>query len=212
MSDIFKVKDKLMTPLIRMVIKHPEIMESKLFLKAMVVFPEKVSSTYDEKAEKSGINYQAAFLDGLSYVRNVPDKVLDICTGTGFAALLIAKQFKDAKIEAVDLSSEMIKISKEKAKEASYSNIIFRTGNAMKLNYPDNEFDMVVTTNAPIYLAEAVRVLKPGGEILVAYSFGGEVFNNAKEDIIQLLKNNRLELEMFKSSEKGVFILGRKEK
>jgi ubiquinone/menaquinone biosynthesis C-methylase UbiE len=212
MSDIFKVKNILMKPLIRIVVKHPQIMESKLFLKAMAVFPEKVSSTYDEKAEKSGINYQAAFLDGLSYVRNVPDKVLDICTGTGFAALLVANKFNDAKIEAVDLSSEMIKISKEKAKEANYSNLIFRTGNAMNLDYSDNEFDMVVTTNAPIYFAEAVRVLKPGGEILVAYSFGGEVFNNAKEDIIQLLKNNRLELEMFKSSEKGVFILGRKEK
>ena len=126
MSDIFKVKNILMTPLIRMIIKHPQIMESKVFLKAMAVFPEKVSSTYDEKVGESGIDYQAAFLDGLSYVRNEPDKVLDICTGTGFAALLIAKQFKNAKIEAVDLSSEMIKISKEKAKEASYSNIIFR--------------------------------------------------------------------------------------
>jgi len=212
MSDIFKVKNILMKPLIKMVIRHPQIMESKLFLKAMAIFPEKVSSTYDEKAGKSSINYQVAFLDGLSYVRNVPDKVLDICTGTGLAALLVATKFKDAKIEAMDLSSKMIEISKKKAKEANYYNIIFKIGNATKLDYMENEFDMVVTTNAPIYLAEAVRVLKPGGEILVAYSFGGEVFNNTKEDIIQLLKNNRLELEVFKSSDKGVFILGRKEK
>ena len=212
MSDIFKVKNILMTPLIRMIIKHPQIMESKLFLKAMAVFPEKVSSTYDEKVRKSEIDYQAAFLDGLSYVRNEPDKVLDICTGTGFAAFLIAKKFKDAEIEAVDLSPEMIKISKKKAKEASYSNMIFRTANAMKLDYPDNEFDMVVTTNAPIYLAEAVRVLKPEGEILIAYSFSGEVFNNAKENIMRLLRASRLELEVLKSSDKGVFILGRKEK
>jgi ubiquinone/menaquinone biosynthesis C-methylase UbiE len=212
MSDIFKAKNILMTPLIRMVIKHPQIMESKLFLKAMAVFPDKISSTYDEKVGKNGIDYQAVFLEGLSCVRNEPDKLLDICTGTGFAAFLIAKQFKDTKIEAVDLSNEMIRISKEKAKEVNYCNLIFRTGNAMNLDYLDNEFDMVVITNAPIYLAEAVRVLKPGGEILVAYSFGGEVFNDAKEKIKRLFKNNRLEFEVLKSLNKGVFIFGRKEK
>jgi ubiquinone/menaquinone biosynthesis C-methylase UbiE len=212
MSDIFKVKNILMAPLIRMVIKHPKIMESKLFLKAMSVFPEKVSTTYDKKIAISGIDYQEAFIDGLSYIRNEPDKVLDICTGTGFAALLVAKHFKDVVIEAVDLSPEMIKISSKKAEETGYSNMRFQIGNAMKLDYSDNEFDMVVTSNAPVYLEEAVRVIKAGGEILIAYSFGGKIFDKAKKDVIKLLRKNGLELEEFKSSDKGVFILGRKEK
>ncbi len=211
MSDIFKVKNMLMTPLIRMVIKHPKIMESKLFLKSMTVFPEKVSSTYDKKIAESGIDYQAAFLDGLSYIRNEPDKVLDICTGTGFAALLVAEHLKDALVEAVDLSPEMIKISRKKAEEMGYSNIRFKIGNAMKLDYSDNEFDMVVTSNAPVYLEEAVRVLKPGGEMLIAYSFGGNAFYRAKEDVIKLLQKDGLILEKFRSSDKGVFILARKE-
>jgi ubiquinone/menaquinone biosynthesis C-methylase UbiE len=81
----------------------------------------------------------------------------------------------------------------------------------MKLDYSDSEFDMVVTSNAPVYLEEAVRVLKPGGIILVAYSFGGEAFNKAKEEVNDLLNNNRLELELLKTSDKWVFILGRKE-
>ncbi len=95
---------------------------------------------------------------------------------------------------------------------SDYSNVIFKTGNAMKLDYTDNEFDMVVTTNAPVYLEETVRVLKPDKEILVAYSFGGRIIDNAKDDIIKLLNNNKLKLEKLKSSDKGVFILGRKEK
>lgn len=69
-----------------------------------------------------------------------------------------------------------------------------------------------IASNAPVYLAEAVRVLKPGGKILVTFSFGGEVFDKTKEDVNKLLNNNRLELEILKSSDKGVFILGRKEK
>lgn len=212
MSDLFKIKNILMTPLIRMVIKRPKIMESKVFLKAMAVFPGKVSRTYDKKIEGSSIDYKVAFIDGLGYIRVKPDKVLDICTGTGFAAFLVAKTFKDALIEAVDLSPEMIKLSRKKAEKAGYSNIIFRTGNAMKLDYSDNEFDLVVTSNAPVYLEEAARVLKPGGEMLLAYSFGEEIFYRAKEDVIKLLQKNRLKLKKLKSSNKGVFILGRKEK
>ncbi len=46
--------------------------------------------------------------------------------------------------------------------------------------------------------------------MLVAYSFGGEVFDRAKEDVIKLLQKNGLKLEKLKSLDKGVFILGRK--
>ncbi len=38
------------------------------------------------------------------------------------------------------------------------------------------------------------------------------MFNMAKEDVIRLLQKNGLELEKLKSSNKEVFILGRKEK
>jgi hypothetical protein len=39
MSDLFKLKDKMMTALFRLVIKHPQIMKLNVFLKAMAVFP-----------------------------------------------------------------------------------------------------------------------------------------------------------------------------
>ncbi len=60
MGDIFKLKKVLMKPLIKFIVKHPGFMESKPFQKAMVVFPEKISKTYDEKIKKSRIDYQAA--------------------------------------------------------------------------------------------------------------------------------------------------------
>lgn len=212
MNKVFNIENIFMKPLVRMVLKNPKIMESKWFLKIMAVFPGKISRNYDKKISRMGKDYGASLVDGLSYVNNNPKKVLDICTGSGFAALTVAKHYKDAIIEAVDSSPEMIEISEEKVKEAGYTNIRFRTGNAMKLDYLDNEFDLVVTTNAPIYLVEAVRVLKPRGELLVAYSFGGNIFDKAKKDVIVLVHKHGLELEKMKSSDQGVFMLARKVK
>lgn len=210
MKDLFKMKDSFMIPLIKLVIRHPRIKESKIFLKAMAYFPGKVSGSYDNKIVKSEIYYKSALLDGLSDIRTEPKEVLDICTGTGFAAFLLAKAFPKAKIEAVDLSPEMIKISREKLNNYKNYNIDFRVGNAMKLDYNDNEFDLVVTSNAPVYLEEAVRVLKPRGEILAVFSFGGEAFEGLRDDVARLLENNWIELEIHEGSDKGVFIIGRK--
>ncbi len=211
MDSVIKLKKILMEPLIRLILKHPKIMKSKLFVKAMTVFPDKISSRYDQKIAKMDIDYQAPLKEGLKFVHQAPEKALDIATGTGVAALLVAKHFENTRIEALDLSPEMIKIAKRKAKEAGHRNITFKIGNAMKLDYPGNEFDLIVTSNAPVYLGEAVRVLKPGGEILVAYSLWGEVFDRARKDVIRLLQNNGLEFRKLETAGEGVFILGRKE-
>ncbi len=212
MGDLLKIKNLLMTPFIKLVIKHPKMMESKLFLQAMAYFPKKISHIYDEKMAASDMDYKVAFLEGLGNIGSEPDKVLDICAGTGFAALLVANSFAEALIEAVDLSPEMVRIARGKAEEAGYSHIRFETGNARQLDYADEEFNLVVTSNAPVYLEEAARVLKPGGEMLITYSFGGAIFARAEEDIHKLLQKNGLELVKLKNINKGVFILGRKGK
>lgn len=209
MNNVFKVENIVMKPLVRVILKNPKIMKSKVFLKIMSVFPGKISRNYDRKISKMGHDYEAAFIEGLNQISNEPKKVLDICTGTGFAALLLAEHYKEATIEAVDLSPEMIKISKEKMELEGYTNLRFSIGNAMDLDFNDNEFDVVVSTNAPVYLEEATRVLKPGGELLVAFSFGGKIFDKAKQDIIVLIHKHGLELKMMKSSEQGVFILAK---
>lgn len=98
-----------------MAIKHPKIMESKSFMLVMSTFPEKISTNYDQKVGVQDSDYQEPFLEGLSHIESNPQSILDICTGTGFAALLAAKHFEKAKIEALDLSDEMISIARNKA-------------------------------------------------------------------------------------------------
>ncbi len=210
MADIFKLKTAFMTPFIRFLVKHPDLMHSRLFLKAMRVFPEKVSKTYDEKIAQNIIEYQMALLTGLNQINNKPQKILDLCTGTGFAAFMAIEHFPNASVDALDQSSEMIKIAKEKAVKNSVSRIHFNEGNAAELDYDDDIFDLVITSNAPIYLSEAVRVLKISGLILISFSFSGEAFVKAKKNISAYLVENNIMLLEIENIGKGAYILGQK--
>lgn len=210
MNNVFDFKTVLMAPLIKWVIRHPELMESKIFLKAMIVFPEKISLSYDSKVKENGIDYLAALKDGLTQINNNPQSILDLCTGTGLAAFMVADRFPLASIVGVDQSNSMVAIAKRKIPDAYKKRIRFQTGNAADLSYGDAKFDLIVTSNAPVYLSEAVRVLKPGGDILVAFSFGGKAFEIARSEISRLLEENGLSMVNLKILGKGAFILGQK--
>ena len=164
---LIKLITLLLTPLIKIVIRYPGLMESKIFLKAMAVFPAKVSDAYDRKITESGIDYKAALQEGLARVPGKPHHILDLCTGIGFAAFEAAKVFPSAQIDALDQASEIIEIAKNKAKEIKPDTINFRKGDAVNLDYADNRFDLIITSNAPIYLKEAVSVLIKDGFMLV---------------------------------------------
>ena len=210
LKSILNFKTALMAPLIKRVIKHPKLMESKLFMKAMILFPERISGSYDAKIEKSRVAYHAALLEGLEQVKYYPKKILDLCTGTGLAAFMAADRFPLASIVGLDQSRGMVDIAQGKIPDADKKRIRFESGNAADLSCGDAEFNLIVTSNAPVYLSEAARVLTPGGDILVTFSFGGKAFENARGEIISLLDDNGLFLVNLQSVGKGVFILGQK--
>jgi len=209
-SSLFNLKTVLMTPLFRWVIRHPMMMESRAFLMAMRVFPEKISHSYDSKVKESGIDYLLALSDGLAQISKNPQSILDLCTGTGLAAFMAAQKFPIASVVGVDQSSSMVHIAKGKVADVDKGRIRFEVGNAIKLTYNDEEFDLIIISNAPVYLSEAARVLKSGGDIFVAFSFGGKAFENASIEITRLLEQNGLSLVNLKRSGKGLFILGHK--
>lgn len=210
MSGVFDLKTVFMTPLIKLMIGHPKLMESRMFLKAMLVFPEKISRTYDSKLNSSDISYQAALTEGLNLVENDPKKILDLCTGTGFAAFSAIQHFPEAHVTGLDQSHGMIELARSKTDSADAGRIRFDMGNAMKLPYENERFDLVMTSNAPVYLDEAARVLKSGGIILVAFSFGKGAFKNAEKDLSALMNKSGIELLRLGRYGDGVAIIGRK--
>jgi demethylmenaquinone methyltransferase/2-methoxy-6-polyprenyl-1,4-benzoquinol methylase len=95
-------------------------------------------------------------------------KILDIAAGTGSSSRPLVD--KGAEVTALDFSHGMIEQGRKQNK-----NINFVQGDALKLPFEDNAFDVTTisfglrnTSNTDKALNEALRVTKDGGRIVVA--------------------------------------------
>lgn len=102
-------------------------------------------------------------------------RVLDIGCGPGHVPLMLAAMLPEATILGVDLSHEMLKIAEEHRAASSHAERVeFCLGDAKGLDFEDGSFDAVCSNTIlhhipdPVpFLREALRVLKPGGALLV---------------------------------------------
>ena len=98
------------------------------------------------------------------------DEVLECACGTGLLSGVIAKKCKS--LIATDFSVKMLK--KARKKHCAYTNIEFRGGNILQIEYPAEKFDVVVAANVIHLLdepykalAELDRVCRIGGKIII---------------------------------------------
>ncbi|WP_185849153.1 bifunctional demethylmenaquinone methyltransferase/2-methoxy-6-polyprenyl-1,4-benzoquinol methylase UbiE [Blattabacterium cuenoti] len=105
-------------------------------------------------------------------------KILDLATGTGDIAILLANKFKDASITGLDPSDKMIKIAKQKIKNNFLEKKIkIIQGYSQNIPFQNETFDIVtiafgIRNFQYIHhsIREIHRILKPSG-ILVILEF-----------------------------------------
>ena len=98
------------------------------------------------------------------------ERVLDIGSGPGFlAAEMAAEVGPGGRVHGIDPSESMLAGARRRGAPVEYG-----TGDALALPFPDEHFDVAVSTQVYEYvediaaaLAEARRVLRPGGRLLV---------------------------------------------
>ncbi len=91
-----------------------------------------------------------------------PRKVLDLATGTGFVALILAGL--GHRVTAVDLSAEMLAEARKTA--GGRSDVLFEFGDAVEPAMPAGSFDAVVNRHLLWTLREPVRAMSKWRDLL----------------------------------------------
>jgi SAM-dependent methyltransferase len=107
------------------------------------------------------------------------DALLDI--GCGTAAKLVKLAGDADKLYGLEPNEKMRKKAEENIKNAGISNITLVGGQAEKVPFADNYFDLVTCMVAPHDTAEVHRVLKPGGWAIVEKIGDREKWNLKQE-------------------------------
>ena len=139
-----------------------------------------VARRYDLMNDLMSAGLHRAWKNALVTAVNPPTSgrdfhVLDLAGGTGDVAFrIIDAGGAGTRVTVCDINSDMLEVGRERAAELALDDVVgFEQGNAEALRYRDGTFDCVTIAfgirNVPridVALAEAFRVLRPGGHFL----------------------------------------------
>lgn len=117
-------------------------------------------------------------------------RILEVGVGTG---LSLPSYSKTNRIVGIDISEPMLAKARERVERQNLSHVeAIQRGDAEKLDFPDESFDVLVAQyvvtaipNPERALDEFIRVVRPGGEIILTTRIGAEAgFRGAIERVL----------------------------
>lgn len=145
---------------------------------------EQVATMFDDIAYR--YDFLNRFLSGgidlwwrkkaLAFLKKKDPKImLDVATGTADVAIMASRLLKPTHITGIDISDGMLEFGRKKIAKLGLTNTIeLLNGDSEAINFEDNTFDAVTVAfgvrnfqDLEKGLAEILRVLKPGGQLVV---------------------------------------------
>lgn len=142
----------------------------KLFRGPMRRMFDRIAPIWDRERTPGAFAPLEASLD---QVRSAT-RALDLGTGTGTAALEVARRFPQAEVIGADLAPAMLAEARRKVPPELAPRVSFDLADAERLPYPDEWFDLVTLANMIPFFDELDRVLAPGGSVVFAWSGGAD--------------------------------------
>jgi tocopherol O-methyltransferase len=132
---------------------------------------------YFEHSSELPLAAQEKLIEKLIHLLTISpqNKILDVGCGMGGSSLYLAKKF-NAQITGISLSQRQVDMATEAAKQEKLRGLTFKVEDALSLaSFPDNEFDVVWSLESceqfydkELFIQQAFRVLKPGGDLMLA--------------------------------------------
>ncbi|MFI7347261.1 class I SAM-dependent methyltransferase [Streptomyces sp. NPDC049936] len=133
---------------------------------------------YSKVAEKFG-GYSSGAQRTTSYPQGDPEehfdallreygsptaRLLDVGCADGRNLLAVAEAF--GRVDALDLSAQMLASAERHRAESGLDHVTFAMGDASATGFPDETFDVVTSRRGPLFPQEFHRVLRPGGMVV----------------------------------------------
>jgi len=168
-------------------------------------FWDKTAEKYSKKAVPDEEKYRQKLSETQEFLSG-DMHILELGCGTGTTAIYHSPHVR--KIDAIDISENMIEIGREKAEAANVSNLTFSLGTLEEFNADSSSLDAVLGLNV-IHLVpkrkelitEIARILKPGGIFVSSTGCLGNSHFRFLKILIPILKPLGVMPEVFMFSE-----------
>ncbi|MBS1759200.1 MAG: bifunctional demethylmenaquinone methyltransferase/2-methoxy-6-polyprenyl-1,4-benzoquinol methylase UbiE [Bacteroidetes bacterium] len=128
--------------------------------------------------------------------KDKPEYILDVATGTADMAIMACKILNPKKITGIDISAGMLEIGLKKIEKEGLTNKInLLQGDSTAIKFDDNSFDAIMVAfgvrnfeNLEKGLSEMLRVLKPGGNLIVLE------FSKPKQKVVKFFYNTYMRM------------------
>ncbi|WP_045227232.1 class I SAM-dependent methyltransferase [Methyloterricola oryzae] len=127
--------------------------------------------------------------------------VLDVCCGSGASAIPAADSVgREGRVVGIDLAENLLELARRKAESRGLTQVEFKLGDMMSLEFPEAAFDAVVCVFGIFFVPDmpsAVRELwhrvKPGGKLALT-TWGPNFFEPANGVFWESIRNEAPDL------------------